>query len=48
MLLNVRVANRDRLGEADVVWAAVRRAEEQLGNDGRILVRALVPSRLPG
>jgi phosphoglucosamine mutase len=28
------------LGEADAVWAAVRRAEEQLGNDGRILVRA--------
>ena len=23
-----------------MVWAAVRRAEEQLGNDGRILVRA--------
>jgi phosphoglucosamine mutase len=40
VLLNVRVANRDRLGEADAVWAAVRRAEEQLGNDGRILVRA--------
>jgi phosphoglucosamine mutase len=40
VLLNVRVANRERLGEADAVWAAVRRAEESLGNDGRILVRA--------
>ncbi len=40
VLLNVRVANRERLGEAGAVWAAVRRAEESLGNDGRILVRA--------
>ncbi len=40
VLLNVRVVDRDRLGKADAVWAAVRRAEEQLGYDGRILVRA--------
>ena len=40
VLLNVRVLDRDRLGESDAVWAAVRRAEESLGNDGRILVRA--------
>jgi phosphoglucosamine mutase len=40
VLLNVRVVDRDRLTEAKAVWEAVRRSEEQLGFDGRVLVRA--------
>ncbi|MEX1046722.1 MAG: phosphoglucosamine mutase [Actinomycetota bacterium] len=36
---NVRVADRDGLHEADEVWAAVRSAERDLGDRGRVLVR---------
>ena len=37
---NILVSDRDDLGTADDVWRAVRAAEAQLGDEGRILVRA--------
>jgi phosphoglucosamine mutase len=40
VLLSLEVADRDGLDAADQVWKAVRHAEEELGSDGRILVRA--------
>jgi phosphoglucosamine mutase len=40
VLLNVEVADRSRLSEADAVWSAVRRSEDALGEGGRVLVRA--------
>jgi phosphoglucosamine mutase len=40
VLVNVRVARREALDGAASVWEAVRRAEEALGEEGRVLVRA--------
>ena len=40
VLLNVEVADRDRLDDATGVWDAVREAEAALGDGGRVLVRA--------
>jgi phosphoglucosamine mutase len=40
VLLNVRVGDPSGLGRADAVWDAVRRSEAELGDDGRVLVRA--------
>ena len=40
VLLNVRVGDPGGLGHADAVWDAVRRSEAELGDDGRVLVRA--------
>ncbi|HEY5727659.1 MAG TPA: phosphoglucosamine mutase, partial [Acidimicrobiia bacterium] len=40
VLHNVRVANREGLAGATEVWAAVKYAEEELGDQGRVLVRA--------
>ena len=40
VLLNVRVADPGGLEDADAVWDAVRRAEDELGDGGRVLVRA--------
>ena len=40
VLVNVLVASRDRLDVAEGLWDEVRRAEEELGDDGRVLVRA--------
>jgi phosphoglucosamine mutase len=40
VLLNVPVADPGRLEGAEAVWEAVRRAEEGLGDGGRVLVRA--------
>ena len=40
VLRNVRVTNRDGLAGATEVWAAVKYAEEGLGDQGRVLVRA--------
>jgi phosphoglucosamine mutase len=40
VLLNVRVADRDALEGAREVWEAVEKESQQLGNDGRVLVRA--------
>jgi phosphoglucosamine mutase len=39
-LLNVPVADPGGLEAADAVWAVVRRVEDELGNGGRVLVRA--------
>jgi phosphoglucosamine mutase len=39
-LVNVRVANRERLAEAAEVWEAVADCERELGEDGRVVVRA--------
>jgi phosphoglucosamine mutase len=39
MLVNVRVADADRLSAAAPVWAAVREAEARLGDTGRVLLR---------
>jgi phosphoglucosamine mutase len=39
VLLNVPVADRDRLEDAQAVWEAVRAAEEALNGSGRVLVR---------
>lgn len=38
-LINVEVADRDALGEADRVWKEVDEAGSELGDDGRILLR---------
>lgn len=40
VLRNVHVRVKERLPDADLVWAAVARLEKRLGEDGRILVRA--------
>ncbi len=40
VLLNVRVADPGRLEGADPVWEAVRHAEHELGDRGRVLVRS--------
>jgi len=40
VLVNVQVAHRERLEDAREVWDAVREAEDELGHDGRVLVRA--------
>jgi phosphoglucosamine mutase len=40
VLVNVEVAHRERLEDAREVWDAVREAEDDLGDDGRVLVRA--------
>lgn len=40
VLLNVEVADRDALEEAVEVWEAVGAAERELGDSGRVLVRA--------
>ena len=40
VLLNVPVADPGGLGGAAAVWDAVRRAEDELGDGGRVLVRA--------
>src|SRR5437763_1623836 len=40
VLENVEVSNREGLEGASGVWEAVRRAEEALGEGGRVLVRA--------
>ncbi|HEX6331346.1 MAG TPA: phosphoglucosamine mutase [Actinomycetota bacterium] len=37
---NVRVSRREGLQDAEPVWAAVRAAEAELGETGRVLVRA--------
>jgi phosphoglucosamine mutase len=40
VLVNVEVAHRERIEDAREVWDAVREAEDDLGDDGRVLVRA--------
>ncbi len=40
VLRNVGVRVKERLPDADAVWAAVEKLEKRLGDDGRILVRA--------
>lgn len=40
VLRNVRVRVKERLGDAEAVWEAVRRLEKRLGDNGRVLVRA--------
>jgi phosphoglucosamine mutase len=40
ILHNVSVAGKDRLAEANGLWDAVRQVEDELGEDGRVLVRA--------
>lgn len=39
-LVSVRVARKGDLPDADEVWDAVRACEEELGQDGRVVVRA--------
>jgi phosphoglucosamine mutase len=40
ILRNVRVSDTGRLDDAEPIWSAVRRVEEDLHGDGRVLVRA--------
>src|SRR3990172_3128834 len=40
VLRNVHVADKGKLGDAALLWAAVRDAESRLKDEGRILVRA--------
>jgi phosphoglucosamine mutase len=40
VLVNVRDVDRDRLDGASELWDAVKREEEELGDAGRVLVRA--------
>jgi phosphoglucosamine mutase len=40
VLQNVKVARGAKLAEADAVWEEVRRVESELGDQGRVLVRA--------
>lgn len=40
VLVNVPVRSREQLGGCEPVWDAVRRAEEILGDEGRVLLRA--------
>jgi phosphoglucosamine mutase len=39
VLLNVKVARRDRLDASTELWAEVERAEAELGDEGRVLLR---------
>ena len=39
VLINVEVSDGERLAGAESVWEQVRRVEQQLGDDGRVLVR---------
>jgi len=38
-LVNVRIPQPERLSGATEVWAAVKRAEVELGHEGRVLLR---------
>jgi len=40
VLLNVPVRDRDALQSAEALWKEIRAAEERLGDEGRVLVRA--------
>jgi phosphoglucosamine mutase len=40
VLINVRVKDRDGLEGAEPIWSEVAKAEESLGDEGRILLRA--------
>jgi phosphoglucosamine mutase len=40
VLTNVRVQDKDRLSSAAEIWDAVADAEAELGDDGRVLIRA--------
>ncbi len=40
VLNNITVRDKSRLSRAEAVWSAVGEAEEALGDDGRVLVRA--------
>lgn len=40
VMLNVPVRDRDGLPDAEAVWSEVRRVADELGHDGRVLVRA--------
>jgi phosphoglucosamine mutase len=39
VLINVPVRSKEALASADRLWAEVHRAEEDLGDEGRVLVR---------
>ncbi len=39
LLVNVRVGDKGRLGDAQQVWDAVREEEEALGGEGRVVLR---------
>jgi len=39
VLVNVAGVNKDDLGDSEPVWDAVRREEQRLGSDGRVLLR---------
>ena len=39
VLINVKVGDRDGLESADALWAEVRRLEDEMGGDGRVLLR---------
>lgn len=39
VLINIKIAQKERLKEAQAVWKAVRTEEETLGDKGRVLVR---------
>ena len=39
LLVNVRVADKGRLADAEQVWQAVRAEEEALGDEGRVVLR---------
>jgi phosphoglucosamine mutase len=39
-MVNVEVADREALDDATDVWASVRTAEGELGDHGRVLLRA--------
>jgi phosphoglucosamine mutase len=40
VLVNVRVAHQEKLDAAEALWDEVRAAEQELGPDGRVLLRA--------
>jgi phosphoglucosamine mutase len=40
VLKNVRVGSKERLSDADGLWQAIQDAEDELGDEGRVLVRA--------
>jgi phosphoglucosamine mutase len=40
VLLNVKVANREGLDDAEAFWSTVSAVEQGLGDSGRVLVRA--------
>jgi phosphoglucosamine mutase len=40
VLINVPVSSKDRLESAASLWEQVNRRQEELGSDGRVLVRA--------